>query len=100
MASMPQPGRTHNAADDPSALQLSQQCEYLRSLLELATKSVLTRPNASDTVTREMLMQQFHQPFDSIAEGAIPVVDRPIHPARLAIEVLRSYLRTLNMPTE
>ncbi|MBW7885274.1 MAG: hypothetical protein H3C34_22110, partial [Caldilineaceae bacterium] len=69
---------------------------YLQDLLEFSETHARTRPN--DTALRPSdLNQTFYQPFDRLAEP-LPITDlgnRPVNQVRLAIEVLRQYLRSV-----
>jgi len=66
---------------------------YLSELLSFATYRVLTRPDPDAAhLDRVTLVAQFFQPLDVVTS------DESVHQARTTIEVLRTYLKTLQVP--
>jgi hypothetical protein len=63
---------------------------YLADLLDFAVRYVAA---GASPVTRQLLSDVFHQPFDALATGAAgSAAEREVHEARLAIEILRRFL--------
>lgn len=75
---------------------------YLDDLLLFATLHVAADESGT-AISRELLAETFHQPFDSLADpSSEEIATRPVHRVRLCIEILRHYLDShgQSQPTE